>query len=128
MPSRAEALADQFEAANNEAITTVEAYPETKWKAATPNDGRPVNALAYHIAASHDGILGLVQALANGQQISGLSPGQLDQMNAEQAQQHANTSKVEVIDLLRQNGATAAAAVRGLSDDRHPRRRRLKAG
>jgi hypothetical protein len=117
MPSRAETLADQFEAANNETIAQVETCSDAVWKAPTPNDGRTVAAVAYHIADGHTGILGLVQSLANGEPLRRITPEQLDQGNAQQAELHANANKAEVVQALRQNGANAAGAVRGLSDE-----------
>jgi hypothetical protein len=40
----------------------------------------------------------------------------LHKSNAEHAVQHAHTTKAETLALLRQNGAAAAATVRGLGD------------
>ncbi len=117
MPTRAETLADQFEAVNNDAITVIENCPEAKWKTATPGDERAVNTLANHIADGHQGIGGFVHAMANGQPLPSITPQQLDQLNAERAQREANVTKAEVVDALRQRGAAAASAVRGLSDE-----------
>ncbi len=116
MPSRAESLANQFEAANNEVIAAVETCPDDKWKAATPNDGRTLNCVADHIADGNQAIAGFVQALANGQPLPGITPQQLDQLNAERAQKQANVGKADVSSALRQSGAAAASTVRGLTD------------
>lgn len=117
MSTRAEALADQFEAANNEAIAQVSACSEGVWNAATPNDGRTVRVVAYHIASSHEGILGLIQAVANVQPVPPITPEMIDAGNAQQAQEKANVSKDEVTQALQQNGAAAVSAVRSLSDE-----------
>ena len=59
------------------------------------------------------GISGLVQKIASGESFP--MPN-IDKMNAEHAVQYANATKAETLALLRQNGAAAAAMVRGLGD------------
>ena len=117
MPSRAEALADQFEAATNELIAEVEACPEDRWKAVTPNDGRTFNVVAHHVAMGDVPIAGFVGSIANGEGLPNVTPEMIDQGNAEHAKQQADVSKEQVIADLRQNCASAVALVRGLNDE-----------
>jgi uncharacterized damage-inducible protein DinB len=117
MSARADALARQFEEATNELIATIEACPDEKWKAVTPNDGRTVNVVAHHIAMGDVPISGFVGSIANGQGLPNVTPEMIDQSNAEHAKQQANISKEQVIADLRANCASAAALVRGLSDE-----------
>jgi hypothetical protein len=117
MPTRAETLVAQFEAATNEAVETIQGCPDTTWKATTPNDGRTVGVVAHHIATGDVPISGLVQAIANAQPMPPLTPEMLNQGNALHAQQFANVTQAETVQLLQQNSAIAASAVRGLTDE-----------
>jgi uncharacterized protein (TIGR03083 family) len=113
MSERARILADRFEQANRELISTVERLSDAQWKAKTAGEGWSIGVVAHHIAGGHAGISGLVQKIANGESFP--MPN-LDKMNAEHAVQYANTTKAETLALLRQNAAAAAAIVRGLGD------------
>lgn len=112
-----ESLAQRFEQTNNDVIQAVEQCSDSKWQAKTAPEGWPVAVTAHHIAGSHEVIGGLVQAIANGQPLPPLTPEMLDQMNAQHAQQFANCSKPETISMLREGGAKAVSALRGLSDE-----------
>ncbi len=117
MGERARVLTDKFEQANQELIRTVEHCPDAQWRAATSGEGWSVGVVTHHVAEAHKAIAGLIQLAATGQPLPGLTMEIIDQRNAEHAKQHANCAKAETLDLLRQHGAAAAAAVRGLSDD-----------
>jgi uncharacterized protein (TIGR03083 family) len=113
MSERARSLADRFEEANRELIQTVERLSDAQWKTKTAGEGWSVGVVAHHVAGGHAGISGLVQRIVNGEPIP---PFDLDKLNAEHAIQFANATKAETLALLRQNGAAAAATVRGLGD------------
>jgi uncharacterized damage-inducible protein DinB len=117
MSQRAEALAKQFEQANNEFATAIEHCPETAWASKCQPEGWPVGVTAHHVAEGTAAISGLVQMAAAGQALPPLTPEQLDQGNAEHAQKFANVTKQECLDLSRRNGESAAAMVRRLSDE-----------
>jgi len=57
----------------------------------------------------------LAQQMAKGQPIAGVSWDDVHAMNAGHAKDNANVTKQEAIDLLRQNSAAAAAAIRALT-------------
>jgi hypothetical protein len=116
MPTRVEELTAQFEAANQDAIQTIKGLSDTAWKATTPDDGRTVGVLAHHIATGDIPISSLCGAIANGQPLQPITPEMIDQSNAQHAKQYASVSKEETLALLEQNGATALACLRGLSD------------
>jgi len=61
-------------------------------------------------------ISGLVTLIAKGQPLPGLTMDMIHAGNAKHAQEFANVSKADTLALLKENGAKAAAAVRGLSD------------
>jgi uncharacterized damage-inducible protein DinB len=112
---RARTLADSFEQANRDLIHTVERLSDAQWKAKTAGEGWSVGVVAHHVAGGHTGIAGFVQKIANGEHVS-VDMDAINRGNAEHAIQFAHTTKAETLALLRQNGAAAAAMVRGLGD------------
>ena len=116
MSERARTLAQQFEQANHALIATVDRLSDDQWRAKTPGDGRSVGVVAHHVAEGHKGIAGLAGAIAHGQPVPPLTMDMIHQGNATHAAQHAHCTKAETLALLRQNGAAAAATVRGLGE------------
>jgi hypothetical protein len=121
MGARGEQLAAQLEQANNDVIATVEGMTDRQWQAVTEEEGWSVGVLAHHIAVSHGGVSGLVQALANGQPVPPLTMDMVNAGNAQHAQQFANVSRAETLDLLRSGGEQAVAVLRGLTDEQFDR-------
>ena len=117
MSTRAQALAEQFEQVNAEAIAAAEACGDREWHAASREEGWPMAFSAWHIAEGHGTIMGLVAAVANGEQAPALTAAMLDAKNADDLSRHATCSKQEVLDALRQNGTAVANAIRRLSDE-----------
>ncbi len=117
MGERAEALAQRFEQANNDVIAAVAGCSDAQWKATTKEEGWSVGVTAHHIAVGHPGVFGLAQAIANGQPVPPITLDMINQGNAQHAQQFAGCTKQETLDMLRANGAAAAAGLRGLSDE-----------
>ena len=117
MSARIQALAEQFERVNAEAIAAVEACADQEWRAASRQEGWPVAFSAWHIAEGHTAIMGLVAAVANGGQAPALTAAMLDAKNADDLSRHGTCSKQEALDTLRQNGTAVADAIRRLSDE-----------
>jgi uncharacterized damage-inducible protein DinB len=115
MSERARTLAKQFEQANHELIATVERLSDAQWKTKTAGEGWSVGVVAHHVAGGHQGISGFVKKIAHGEPFS-VDMDALHKSNAEHAIQFAHVTKAETLALLRQNGAAAAATVRGLDD------------
>ncbi|MCI0890515.1 MAG: DinB family protein [Chloroflexi bacterium] len=128
MAERSEALAAKFEAANNDVIATIEAASDEQWKTVCADEGWSVGVVAHHIGGGHPLIAGLVQGLASGADIPPLTSEQLDQANAQHANDHANCTKEETLEMLRTGGSTAASAVRGLTDEQLDRSSTVIAG
>jgi DinB family protein len=116
MGARAEQLATKFEQSCRDLNTLVEGLSEADWKKSTTAEKWPVAVVAHHVAGSHAGISGLVERIAKGQPLPGLTMDMIHAGNAKHAQEFANVSKAETLALLKDNGAKAAATVRGLSD------------
>ncbi len=115
MSERARTLAERFEQANRELIHTVEGLSDAQWRTKTAGEGWSVAVVAHHVAGGHAALSGLVQKIANAEPVA-VDMDALHKRNAEHAVQHAHTTKAETLALLRQNGAAATAAVRGLGD------------
>lgn len=116
MSERAEALASQFEQANNNLISAVQSMSDTQWKAICSGEQWPVGVTAHHVAGGYPVIAGMVQMLAAG----GAAPfteEQLHQGNAQHAREFASCTKEETLGMLRQGGKAAADVVRTLSDE-----------
>ena len=117
MSGRGAKLAQQFEAANDELIKAVDGCSDEQWRATCAGEQWSVAVTAHHVAVSHEGIAGFIQAIANGQPVPPLTGEMLEQGNAEHARQYANCTKNETVELLRRNGKAAASMLRGLSDE-----------
>ncbi len=114
--SQSDDLARKFEAANAAVIASVEACGDAEWLATSAEEGWTAAALAHHIAEDHAMISGLVVSVGAGGFESPITAEQLDAMNAEHATEFAKADKVAVLDLARQNGDGAAAALRAMSE------------
>jgi hypothetical protein len=122
MGARSEALAKQFEAKAQEAVTAIERLSDVDWKQVTAAEHWTVGVTAHHLASALEPVAGLVTAIVSGQSRGHFTRAMLDEMNARHAQEHANCTRAETIALFRRGAATAAAVVRGLSDDQLAKR------
>jgi len=116
MSERAEALARQFEAVNDDAIATVEKLNDEQWRRTT-GEGWTVAACAHHASSSHEGIQQWVGALASGVAVPPASLDDFHEPNAKHAKEYADCPKTVVLDELRTKGPAAAAFLRTLSDE-----------
>jgi len=128
MGAQAEALASQFEQANNALIGSIESMNDAQWKAICPPEGWPVGVTAHHVGGGLQPISGLVMAAATGGPMPGITMEQIDAGNAQHAKDAANCTKAETVAMLRQGGQAAAAMVRGFSDDQLQRSGTLLGG
>jgi uncharacterized protein (TIGR03083 family) len=117
MSQRAEALADDFQRVNDELIQLVEELSDAEWATRTDAEGWSVAVVARHIAGAHAFIGRRLKAVAEEQALPPMPPGGIDAQNARDAEQYADVTRDDVLDLLRTNGAEAANLVRSLSDE-----------
>jgi uncharacterized damage-inducible protein DinB len=94
----------------------IKGLSDTDWKKTTAAEKWSVGVTAHHVAGGHEGILGIVKTLAAGQSIPNFTMDMLNEMNAKHAKEQANCTKAETLALHEKGAATAAAAVRTLSD------------
>jgi hypothetical protein len=122
MGSRSEALAQQFEAKTEDAMATLVRLTEADWTKVTEAEKWSVGVTAHHLAGAYEPISGMIVAVVTGQAHGAFTMAMLDQMNAQHARDFADCTKAETTELFRKGAATAAAVVRGLSDEQLDRR------
>lgn len=116
MGARAEELGKKFDESCREMNRVVESLSDADWKKVTASEKWSVGVVAHHAAEAHAGIAGLVEKMAKGQPLPGLTMDMINAGNAKHAKEQANCTKAETLALLKANGGKASAIVRGLSD------------
>lgn len=114
---RAQALAHRLEQGVRALIAFAEGLTDAQWKVALSPGGRTVGVVVHHVASVFPIEIQLAQTLANGKPVTGVTWEDVHNMNAQHLRENAGVTKEVAIDLLRRNSATAAAAIRGLSDE-----------
>ena len=90
---------------------------EFEWQSRVPGDGRKIGVVVHHVASMYPLEIQLVQTLAKGEAIEGVTPDVVNKINADHAKKFDGVTKEEAIELLKQNSAAAANATRALSDE-----------
>ena len=114
---RAKDLADRLERGAANLAEFASRLTVSEWNAKIPHDGRTVGVVVHHVASVYPVEIGLAQKVAEGEIIAGVTPADIDKMNADHAAKFARVTKEEAITLLRENSAVAAAAIRAFSDE-----------
>ncbi|MCB0222309.1 MAG: DinB family protein [Anaerolineae bacterium] len=117
MSNQANALAERIELGAAVLADLAESLSDAEWQTIVPNDQRTVGVLVHHVANMYPLEIDLVQQLATGKPIVGVTWDAVDQINAQHAEEHAIVSKQETIQLLRDNSKSAADKVRKLTDE-----------
>lgn len=113
----AEALAVRLERGARALADLASTLTEAQWQTRLPGDGRTVGVVVHHVASVYPIEIQLAQTLAGGKPITGVTVGDVHAMNAGHARDHAAAGKAETLQLLEDNGAAAAAAIRALSNE-----------
>ena len=116
MGARGETFAKQYEAKVQEATSVMEKLSDADWKKITTAEKWPVGVTAHHIASSHQGIGGIMKALADGKGGPNIPMDALHQMNAQHAKDFASCTKAETLALHQKNAAAAASLLRSIDD------------
>lgn len=117
MSTRADALADRILEGAQALAAFAGDLDDDQWGVAIPGDGRPIGVVVHHVASVYPIEVQLAQTLASGSPIEGVAWSDIHEMNANHAKENAGVSKADALELLRENSAAAAAAIRQLSDD-----------
>jgi hypothetical protein len=116
MGERAIALADRFNRARLEFLTTIEGYSPAQMRSRCEGEQCSVTALASHVAKVHTLAADLVQAAASGGTLPSMSMDDVNRMNLEQFTRDVNRDKAAILRDLRANGEHAEQVLRQLSD------------
>jgi hypothetical protein len=114
---RARALAERLEQGVRALIAFASGLTEVQWQIRVPKDGRKVGVTVHHVATMYPLEIQLAQVLAGGKAVTGVTPDDVDRMNAAHAKEYDAVTQEAAIDLLRRNSTAAAAAIRALSDE-----------
>ena len=118
MGAKSGALATQLEGKAKDALATLQKLGDADWKKVTATEQWTVGATAHHLAGGLEAVSGIVTGIVAGAPPRGpFTMAMLDQMNAQHGKDHAGCTRAETIALFQKGAATAAATVRGLSDD-----------
>jgi hypothetical protein len=115
--ARANALAERLEQGARALASFASDLTTEQWQVRLPGDGRKVGVVVHHVASVYPVEIQLAQAIAAGNPVIGVTKAVIDDMNAGHASEHDGATREAALELLRQNSAAAAAAIRALSDD-----------
>ena len=116
MSTRAEELARRIEQGAEDLISAVEGLSDAEWTTLCPDEQRTVGVLVYHVGAAYPDEAEIITALASEGGIPDLTWDEVTQGNSEEASNNEDVDKAMAIAHVRETVATAAAAVRRLSD------------
>jgi hypothetical protein len=117
MNHRSEALAARLEAGAAALAAFAETLSDAEWQMPLPKDGRKIGVVVHHVASVYPIEIQLAGLLAAGQPISGVTWDVVNAMNSDHAKANDGVTKEAALALLATNSATAAAAIRALSDE-----------
>jgi len=117
MGKLSDTLAERLEAGANALAAFAGSLSDAEWNTKVPKDGRAVGVVVHHVASVYPVEIQLAQTLASGKPVTGVDWSGIHQMNAGHAREHAAAGLEATLELLAQNSAAAAAAIRALSDE-----------
>src|SRR4029077_1837696 len=115
--ARANAMADRFEEGARSLTAFATGLTDAEWRTRTPKDGRTIGVIVHHVASVYPVEIQLAQTVAEGRPVTGVTPDDINEMNARHATENSAVTKEEALDLPRRNSAAAAAAIRAFSDE-----------
>jgi DinB superfamily len=113
---RGAALADDFAAANAEAIAFARSCGADEWAVTVPGEDWSVGVVLHHIAEGYGQSTRWLLAMSSGQDVPD-SAEDIDRTNANHAVRAASVGPAETLILLEQRGAELEALLRRLDDE-----------
>jgi DinB family protein len=113
---RAAALADEFGAANGEAVAFARTCSADAWRLPVPGEEWTVGVVLHHIAESYGTSARWLAGMARGEGVPETAEA-IDRANAVHAEQAASALPAETVALLMDGGARLEALLRALSDE-----------
>lgn len=117
MSQRAKELSQRLQAFSKEVIDVVENLSEQHWHKVCAWEEWSLGVTARHIGAGHLNIIWLAKMIINGEKLPDLTTDKIFAMANEHAREHADCTREEVLEILRQNAAALVDFVAGLKDD-----------
>ena len=117
MSRRTEALAARLEQGARALAAFASTLTDAEWTTRVPKDGRKVGVVVHHVAIMYPLEIQLAQLLGAGKPVTGVTWDAVHEINARHAKEYDAVTKEAALDLLRRNSASAAAAIRALSDE-----------
>lgn len=115
--TRANALAERLEQGARALIDFASNLTDEQWQTRIPHDGRKVGVVVHHVGNMYPLEIQLMEKIAAGEPIVGVTAVEVAQINAEHAQERDGVTKEEALDFVRRNSEAAAATIRALSDE-----------
>lgn len=116
MSTRADALADQFEATNADVLAFVSACDDATWSSPCEGEGWTIGAVAAHIADGYTATTAWMREIVAGRPVS-MTMENLHAGNAARSIANARRERNAVLARLRTGGDAVAAYVRSLGDE-----------
>lgn len=115
---RAAALADRIEEGAAGLAEFAEGLSESEWsQPVSATDKRSIGVIVHHVASVYPLEVEAAKAIASGQDVTGVTPEVISEMNANHATEQTSATKEATLELLRRNSKAAAAAVREFTDE-----------
>ncbi len=115
MSGRAKKLADRLNSFNDELISFVENCTEDDW-GRVGAEGWPLGVTARHIGANHFRAVAAVQKILKGEKFPEMTMEQITESANRHAREHAECTKSEVLEILREHGRKLAEFAGALED------------
>jgi hypothetical protein len=109
-------FADDFAAANAEAIAFALACTDAQWGTTVPGEEWTVGVVLHHIAEGHANGERWLRAMAQGEAVTDTADD-IDAKNVEHASRAAAVSQADTATLLAENGARLESVLRSLRDE-----------
>jgi hypothetical protein len=133
--SRSALLAQQFTAANESFIRLVESLSDEQWwfqgvntpelRINNEDETRRIGVIAHHVAVNQDLIMNRTKAVLEDKPAPTLD---FKSINAKHAVEHADATKAEVLEMLRDSGPRIAAEIRAIPDEKLDIERQMPSG
>ncbi len=101
---------------NDEVIRFVENCSDEDWERICMPEDWPVGVTARHIGAGHYQVMAMAKMILNGEALPRMTADDITRLANEHARKHADCSKSEVLDVLRENGRKVVDFLASMDD------------
>lgn len=116
--SRSAHYSADFTAVNDEMIKLVAGCTDKEWRTTCADEGWSVAVLAHHVASTLPAFSRLIEQIASDASVApDITRDQINQTNAQHAQDYQDVGKAEVLNLLRTRGADMTRVLSSLNDE-----------